>query len=152
SIPTGRMEVRATHDPLPGFPHGVPIKVELVANNAERIIDIDLRDNIDCLPCGLNLTEGTARTAAMVGVFNSLPFAVPTNAGSFRRVRVHLRKGCAVGVPVHPASCSVATTNLADRVANAVQRGISSLADGVGMAEAGLMQPPAWAVISGKDP
>jgi len=77
---------------------------------------------------------------------------VPANAGSLRRVQVELRENCVVGIPRHPASCSVATTNVADRVTNLVQRGIAELGPGVGMAEAGLVQPPAWAVISGSDP
>ena len=93
----------------------------------EGRIEVDLRDNVDCLPNGLNLTEATARTAAMIGVFNSIGADVPPNAGSFRRIEVLLRENCACGIPRHPASCSVATTNLADRVANAVQRGLSEL-------------------------
>ena len=73
----------------------------------------------------------------MIGVFNSLGEAVPPNAGSFRRVSVLLRENCCVGIPRHPTSCSVATTNLADRVANAVQRAIAELGDGFGLAECG---------------
>ena len=45
-----------------------------------------LRDNADCLPCGLNLSEATARTAAMIGVFNGIAATVPPNAGSFRQL------------------------------------------------------------------
>ena len=33
---------------------------------------VDLRDNLDCLPCGLNMSEATSRSAALIGVFNSL--------------------------------------------------------------------------------
>ena len=69
---------------------------------------------------------------------------MPPNAGSFRRIEVHLRENCCVGIPRHPLSCSVATTNLADRVANPVQRAIAELADGFGMAEAGPIIPPRW--------
>jgi N-methylhydantoinase B len=104
------------------------------------------------LPNGLNLTEATSRTAALVGVFNSIGASVPPNAGSFRRVNVLLRNNCAVGIPVHPASCSTATTNLADRVAKAVQRGIAELCDGSGLAEVGAVIPAAAGVVSGHDP
>ena len=114
---------------------------------------VDLRDNIDCQPCGLNLSEGCARTAAMVGIYNGiLDHTVPANAGSFRRVDVLLRENCVVGIPRHPHSCSVATTNLADRVANPVQRAIAEIAPGYGMADTGPIMPPAMGVISGKDP
>ena len=74
---------------------------------------------------------------------------MPKNEGSFRRIKVHLRDGCAVGRPTHPTSCSVATTNLADRVANPVQCAIAELADGLGMAETGAVIPPSSGVISG---
>jgi N-methylhydantoinase B len=85
----------------------------------------------------------------MVGIFNSIDHRVPKNEGSFRRIKVHLRDGCAVGRPAHPTSCSVATTNLADRVANPVQCAIAELADGLGMAETGAVIPPSSGIISG---
>jgi N-methylhydantoinase B len=43
----------------------------------------------------------------------------------------------------------VATTNLADRVANPVQNVLAELADGLGMAEAGACIPPSSGVVSG---
>jgi N-methylhydantoinase B len=88
----------------------------------------------------------------MLGVFNAIGREVPPNAGSFRRLSVLVRENCVVGIPRFPASCSVATTNLADRVGNAVQRGLAELCDGVGLAEVGLSLPAAWGVISGTDP
>jgi N-methylhydantoinase B len=87
----------------------------------------------------------------MIGVFNSLPSRVPTNAGSFRRLDIILRENCVAGIPVHPASCSTATTGVADRVANATQRAIAELAEGFGMAETGTLSA-AVADLSGKDP
>ena len=63
----------STHDPFPGTPtSGVPIKAKVEIRPDDAIIEIDLRENPDCLPCGLNLSEACARTAAMVGVFDSL--------------------------------------------------------------------------------
>ena len=151
-LPEGEVEVETRHDPFPGVPDGVQLRAHIAVRPNEGRIEIDLRDNPDCLPCGLNLTEATARTAAMIAVFNSLPDEVPHNGGSFRRVTVHLRDGCCVGIPRHPASCSVATTGLANRVGGAVQRGLATLADGVGMAESGVILNPALGVISGTDP
>jgi N-methylhydantoinase B len=151
-LPSGSIAVETAHDPFPGVPDGIPISVGIQVFAESRRIEVDLRDNPDNVPCGLNLSEATARTAAMLGVFNAIGAEVPPNAGSFRRVDVLLREGCVVGIPRHPASCSVATTNLADRVASAVQRGIAELCEGAGMAEVGPTQPAAWAVISGHDP
>lgn len=151
-LPAGQISVTSAHDPFPGVPQGIPITVAISVRSDEGELEIDLRDNPDCQPCGLNLTEATARTAAMLGVFNAIGRDVPPNAGSFRRLSILLRENCAVGVPRFPASCSVATTNLADRVGNAVQRGLAELCDGAGLAEVGLSLPAAWAVISGTDP
>jgi N-methylhydantoinase B len=150
-LPEATITVEGAHDPFPGVPKGIPIRVSIQTDPKRGRIEVDLRDNPDCQPCGLNLSEATARTAGLVGVFNALPSPVPANAGSLSRVDVRLRENCVVGIPRFPASCSVATTNLADRVINAVQRGIAELAEGCGLGEAGLIIPPAGAVISGAD-
>jgi N-methylhydantoinase B len=88
----------------------------------------------------------------MIGIFNSVPDDVPPNGGSARRINVMLRENCVVGIPRHPASCSVATTNVFDRVVNAVQRALAEIGGEMGMAEIGVGLPPAVSVISGLDP
>ena len=151
-MPAGRVTVHAAHDPFPGVPDGIPITVTVEVKPEEAIVEVDLRDNPDNQPCGLNQSEATALTHAQIGVFNSIDHTVPTNAGSFRRIRVHLREGCVVGIPRHPASCSVATTSLGNRVGNAVSRALAELGEGVGTGEVGAIMPPSFAVISGRDP
>ena len=152
-LPAGKATAHTAHDPFPGTPSdGIRITVKLTVDPVAARLEVDLTDNPDCLPCGLNLSEACARTAAMIGVFNSIGPGVPPNAGSFRRVAVKLRENCVVGIPRHPTSCSVATTNVADRVSNVVQRAIATLADGYGMAEAGTSQSASNAIVSGQDP
>jgi N-methylhydantoinase B len=151
-LPAGELVVATAHDPFPGVPDGIPLRIRVTVDPAAAMLEVDLRDNPDCQPCGLNLTEATSRTAAMLGVFNAIGHGVPPNAGSFRRLRVLLRENCCVGIPRHPASTSVATSNLADRVACGVQRALAELHDGVGLAEVGFSIPAAWGVISGTDP
>jgi len=151
-LPAGTATASATHDPYPGAPDGIPVKVTVAVDPAAARVRIDLRDNPDCYPCGLNLSEACARTAAMIGLFNSIPEDVPTNAGSFRRIEVLVRRGCVVGIPEHPHSASVATTNVADRVTSSVHLALASLGDGQGMAEAGPFGSPTAAVVSGRDP
>jgi N-methylhydantoinase B len=152
-MPSGRAVATSRHDPFPGVPEGIPVRVAVEVNARDAIIEVDLRDNPDCQPCGLNLTESCAKGAAMVAVYNSIvDHSVPPNAGSFRRVRILVRENCCVGIPVHPFSCSVATTNLADRVSNSTQRAIAEIAEGFGMAETGPIIPPGGGVISGADP
>ncbi len=152
-LPSGEAAAVSVHDPVPGTPpEGVPIQVKVKIDSVNALIDVDLTDNPDAMPCGLNLSEACARTAAMIAVFNSIEDAVPTNAGSFRRIRVHIREGCIAGGGTHPTSMSVATTNLADRVTNPVQRAFSMIRDGLGLAECGPFFPASMGVISGFDP
>ncbi|CAN0599850.1 unnamed protein product, partial [Laminaria digitata] len=136
ALPSGEAEHSSTHDPIPGTPEeGVKINVTVKVDSEAAIVDVDLRDNPDAMPCGLNLSEACARTAAMVGVFNSIEHTVPKNAGSFRRIHVQLRENCVVGIPKHPTSCSAATTNVADRVSNSVQASMAKISEDIGLAE-----------------
>ena len=145
-LKSGRRIIHTAHDPFPGVPDGIPVKVEVDDRRRGGHDCVDLRDNPDCQPCGLNLTESTSISAAMVGIYNGiLDHHVPANAGSFRRINVMVRENCAVGIPRHPFSCSVATTNLADRVSNPVQRAIAEIAPGYGQAETGPIHGRAWA-------
>ena len=151
SLPSGRVSGQSVHDPFPGVPDGIPIMASVIVDSEAGRVTVDLRENPDSVPCGLNLTQATASAAAIMGVFNSLHADIPTNAGAFRPIEVLLREGCVAGIPEHPTCCSVATTNVADRVANAVHQAFASLREGSGLAESGLTQPPAWGVISGRD-
>lgn len=152
-LPSGKTTTTSTHDPVPGTPaEGIPIKVTVEIDSKRAMIEVDLRDNPDAMPCGLNLSEACARTGAMIGIFNSIEDLVPTNAGSFRRLKVLIREGCIAGGGKHPTSMSVATTNLADRVTNPVQRAFSEIQDGLGLAECGPIFPASLGVISGVDP
>jgi N-methylhydantoinase B len=149
----GRATARATHDPVPGTPpEGITIQATVAIDPAHAKIEVDLRNNPDNFACGLNLSQACALSAAMVGIFNGVGHVVPPNAGSYRRVRILLREGCVVGIPRHPASCSVATTNLGDRVTCAVQRALAEIDEQIGMADGGPALPPAAGVISGRDP
>lgn len=150
AMPRGRVTRTSTHDPMPGTPpDGITIKVTVEVRPEDAMIEVDLRDNPDCMPNGLNLSEACALSAPMVAIFNSIDATVPKNEGSFRRIKVHLREGCIAGRPRHPTSCSVATTNIADRVANPVQCAIAELGEGLGMAETGAVLPPSIGVVSG---
>lgn len=151
--PRGTATAVSTHDPILGTPEsGIEVRAKVTIDPDAAKVVVDLTDNIDALPCGLNLSEACARTSALIGVFNSIDHDIPRNSGAFRRVEVKLRKGCVVGIPEHPTSCSVATTNVADRVIAATQCAIASLGAGYGMAEIGAGLPPSVSVVSGRDP
>lgn len=152
-LPSGVLHSQARHDPIPGIiDDGIEITATTTIDSDNATITVDLRDNPDSLPCGLNLTESTAKTAAMVGVFAGLGCDVPINDGSLRRVHVKLRENCCVGIPRHPASCSVSTSNLTEVIAHCVSQSFAELGESYGIAGFGKVQPASWSVISGADP
>ena len=152
ALPAGKAVAESWHDPFPGTPEtGIRVRAEVEIRPREERIVVDLRNNPDCLPCGLNLSEAAARSAALIGTFNGLGQDLPANSGSASRVEVRLRKHCVVGIPDRTTSCSVATTNLADRVANAVHQALAAIGPELGMAESGAIEGPAGAVVSGRD-
>jgi N-methylhydantoinase B len=134
-----------------GVPEGVPLQVTIKIDGDEGRIDIDLRDNPDNYPGGLNESKACATNNVITGVFNSIDPDVPHNAGSFRRINVELREGCIAGIPRFPHSCSMATTNIADRLVSLTQAAFAGLGDGLGLAEGGLGMGISYAVISGTD-
>jgi N-methylhydantoinase B len=152
-IPGGYATATSVHDAVPGTPlEGIRITVGVKVDSQHGMIEVDLTDNPEVMPCGLNLSQACARTAAMIGIFNSIKDPVPTNGGSFRRIKIDIREGSVAGGGKHPRSMSVATTNLADRVTNSVQRAFSHIKDGIGLAECGPVIPACSGVISGVDP
>ena len=123
------------HDPFGPAPDGIPINVTVTVDPDAGMIEIDLTDNIDCLPAGLNESRTCAMNNCMTGVFNSIDPDIPHNAGTFRRVQVKLRENCVVGIPTFPHSCSVATTNVGERLVVTTQRSIADAWPGYGLAE-----------------
>ncbi|MBT4521830.1 MAG: hydantoinase B/oxoprolinase family protein [Halieaceae bacterium] len=153
AMPNGRARASSTHDAISGVCETpITVSADVRVDNKLGHVHIDLRDNPDCQPNGLNVSEACVHTSAMIGLFNCLDSSVPKNAGSFRRIHLDLKENCIVGIPTHPHSCSAATTNVSDRIANAVQLAISGIGEGVGMAEIGANLPASRGVFSGVDP
>jgi N-methylhydantoinase B len=150
-LPERTLVSSSMHDPIECAPNGIPVTVQVAIDPTEKRITVDLRDNPDCVPGGLNLSEATATSGAIIGVFNAVPEDVPRNAGAFRRITVLLRENCVVGIPLEPTCTSLATTNVLERVINPVQRAFSQLGLGHGLAEGGGAVGAGFAVISGVD-
>jgi N-methylhydantoinase B len=151
-LPGGRIANEGAHDPLsPMLPDGIPIRVELRVDPDNAIIEADLRNNIDCVDCGLNESEACTQNNVLTGIFNCLDPDIPHNAGSFRRIRLLLRENCVVGIPKFPHSCSAATTNVGERLVSITQAAFAKLGEGWGLAEGGTSLGVGYAVISGRD-
>jgi len=151
-LPAGEVSAQGFHDPIPPYVEDpIPVRVRVTISPEDESICVDLRDNIDCLPCGLNQSEACAINNALTGVFNCIDHTVPANAGSFRRLQVLIREGSAIGKVKHPYSCSMATTNIADRIISTTQRAFSQLGYGFGLAEGANAFGANLAVVSGTD-
>ncbi|MCR8720608.1 hydantoinase B/oxoprolinase family protein [Pseudomonas syringae] len=158
-LPEGRVELQTHMDAFPGLPNGLDLRATVEIKPAEGRIIVDLRDNPDCTPTGLNLTEATSKNNAVTAILmalNTAPdgsaFSVPNTSGSHRRIEILVRENCVVGIPRHPACCSAATRTVTDRVTGMILAGISSMSDSnIGAAEPPYGCPPHEAVVSGRD-
>lgn len=150
-LPSGTVIGTGKHDPFPGLPQGLPLKAVIDIDGEQGRINVDLRDNPDNVDGGANSSQSVSISAVMQGIFSVLDPDVPHNAGSFRCVQVHLREGCVVGIPRFPHSCSLATTNPANRLVGVVQSAFADLGAAWGTAEGGIAQNAGYAVISGAD-
>lgn len=151
ALPAGRLQAEGRHDQLPGLPDGIPVRVTVEVKPQEGLIEVDLRDNIDCVPVGVNLSQTCATAGALIGTLNCIDASVPRNEGSFRRIRILLRENCVVGIPRFPACTSMATSNVTNRLINATQRAFSMLGDGHGLAEGAASMGAGFGVVSGHD-
>ena len=150
-MPKGTIVGHGMHDPFGPAPDGIPINVKISVDPEAGMIEADLTDNIDCLPAGVNESRTCAMNNCMTGIFNSIDPDIPHNAGTFRRVTVKLRENCVVGIPRFPHSCSVATTNVGERLVVTTQRTIADAWEGYGLAEGACGIGPGFAVVSGTD-
>ncbi|NRP75629.1 Acetophenone carboxylase delta subunit [Ensifer psoraleae] len=152
-LPSGTWTYETAHDPVPGVAEaGIPVKVQVTVDSAAGRVVVDATNNIDCINGGFNLSEATATAACRIGVYVNLDPTIPHNHGSAEQISVLLRDGCVVGRPKFPAGTSVATTNVNDRLINAVACCFAQMGQPFGIAEGGAMMASGLAVISGTDP
>lgn len=152
-LPAGTYEYTTTHDPVPGVADaGIPVHVKVTVDPAAGEILVDVRDNIDNVPGGLNLSANTCTGSCRIGVFNNLDEDIPHNEGSKSQIRVVMREGSVIGAPKYPVGTSVATTNVNDRLMIAGNAVFSRMGAPYGQAESASHLPAGVGVISGADP
>lgn len=152
SLPEASLSNTGRHDAFqPYLPDGLDFRVRVDIRPADGRIHVDLTENGPNVDCGLNLTEATTRAAVFAGIFNAIPASVPKNTGAFRRVDIDMNEGSAVGKPKFPHSCSVATTNVTDRLINCVGAAFAQLGEPYGVAEGAVGVGAGYAVLSGHD-
>jgi len=153
-LPDTTIQHTAYHDPIhinDAAPDGVPITVKLDIRPDEEKIVADIRDNMENIPAGFNLSKATTVASIYGGIFANLDSNIPHNNGSISRIDIKMDKGKIVGEPEYPVGTSVATTNINDTLYNAVQASFGQLGEPYGIAEGNPGMPPQWGVISGSD-
>lgn len=152
TLPKAHLVNTGRTDPLEGIlPDGLEIKVVVDVDPGEAMIHVDLSDNPPSVDCGLNTSEASATSAVMGAIFNTLDSDLPRNAGSFRRITFKYAEDSVVAAPKFPHSCSVSTTNVAERLVNITQSAFAQIGEGHGLAEGGTGLGAGMAVVSGKD-
>lgn len=151
-LPKARLVNTGRSDPLEGIlPDGLELKVIIEIDPDAGTIHVDLSDNPPCVDVGLNTSLGAATSAVVGAIFNALDKDIPRNAGSFRKLSFTYAEESVVAAPKFPHSCSVATTNVSERLVNITQSAFAELGEGFGLAEGGTGLGVGMAVISGRD-
>ncbi len=152
ALPRARLVNTGKSDPLEGLlPEGLDLKVIVEIDPDAAEIHVDLSDNPPCVDAGLNTSLGAATSAVVGAIFNTLDSDLPRNEGAFRRLRFTYAEDSVVAAPRFPHSCSMATTNVSERLVNITQSAFAQLGEGKGLAEGGAGLGAGMAVISGLD-
>ena len=102
-MPAGERRPRGPARPGPGMPDGVPVKVTVTVDPAQAH-DRGRPARQPRLPAvRAQPHRGDGADGGDDGRLHGLGTVVPPNAGSFRRLRIHLRENCVVGIPQAPA-------------------------------------------------
>jgi N-methylhydantoinase B len=151
-LPKGEWEGEVWHDPIPGIaPDGIPIRAKIATDPEQGYITVDVRDNVDNIPCGFNLSEATTIGGVLTGIFYSLDPTIPHNDGAFSRIKILMREGAVVGKPKFPMGTSVCTTNVCDRLVSLIQATMAKMGPGYGLAEGSSCMGAMSPVVSGND-
>ncbi|WP_089025690.1 hydantoinase B/oxoprolinase family protein [Bradyrhizobium mercantei] len=151
-LPAGRVTREARYDSETDlYPEGIPIRVTIDVDPEEGMITVDLMNNVDNLPLGINLSEATMRATCYTAVLTVLGPDVPRSTGAYNRIRILSREGAAIGRPKFPAATSCATTNLTQLLGPMVRSAFADLRKGLGSACGTLGMPASCAVVSGQD-
>jgi N-methylhydantoinase B/oxoprolinase/acetone carboxylase alpha subunit len=151
-LPAGTFAYEVRHDPVPHVvDDGIAVRAKVTIDPEEGLITVDVRDNADCVPGGLNVSEACVIASCRTGIYYNIDSSIPHNHGSASRIVPILRDNCIVGRPMHPIGTSCATSNVNERLANAVQCCFSRLGKPYGMAEGGGNFSAALGVVSGAD-
>ena len=152
-LPAGTYIYEVRHDPVAGVAdEGVPIKAKVTVDPEGRP-DHGRRARQSGLRAGRPQPHrGLRGRSCRIGVYYNLDSSDPAQSKAAPAASCRcLRDGCVVGRPKHPIGTSCATSNVNERLANAVQCCFSEMGEPYGMAEGGGNFSAALGVVSGVD-
>ncbi|MGE0502332.1 MAG: hydantoinase B/oxoprolinase family protein [Rhizobiaceae bacterium] len=153
-LPGGTVTKQLMYEPLPdiGYPDGFPVRATVTVDPIAEKVLIDVRDNEDNIPMGLNLSEGVLLACARQAVFAALGPEVPRVNGAFSRVEVTARTGAAVGIPRFPAATSVGGVGLTQVLYNVISIALTEMGQNVyALSGTNVGIGAAGSVVSGYD-
>jgi N-methylhydantoinase B len=151
-LPKGEWEGEVTHDPIPDLvPDGIRLRVKIAVHPEQGYIMVDIRDNPDSIPCGMNLGEASTISGIIAGILYNLDPTIPHNDGAFSRIRIEMREGAVIGKPKFPVGTSICTTNVSDRLISLIQSTMAKMGPPYGIAEGCTSMTAASSVVSGTD-
>ncbi|QGY32954.1 hydantoinase B/oxoprolinase family protein [Pantoea cypripedii] len=151
-LPAMQVSKTAMHDGVcQGYEQGLPVTATMLVDPEKGQITIDLTENIDCLPIGLNMTEATVIASCLTAVLNMLGPDIPRASGAFNQVQIKMRENSAIGIPRFPAATSSATTNLAHILIDHIQAMFAEVSPARGTAYGTVGNPASAPCVSGFD-
>jgi N-methylhydantoinase B len=152
-MPAGKITDTIYYDTyLPDYPNGLPVSATLEVDPVNKVVNIDITENIDNVPLGINMTEATTLAMCRMATVNVLGPDVPRSTGAFRRVNVNMREGAMIGKPRFPAATSNATTNVCTAFGTHLIAMFAQISEKHGAAYGPYSLPGSCPVISGSDP
>jgi N-methylhydantoinase B len=134
-LPKGEWEGEVCHDPIPDLvPEGIRLNAKIAIHPEDGYITVDLRNNLDSIPCGMNLGESTTIGGVLAGILYNLDPTIPHNDGAFSRIKILMKDGGIIGKPKYPVGTSICTTNVADRLISLIQSTIAKMGPPYGIA------------------
>jgi N-methylhydantoinase B len=123
-LPKGTWEADELHDPVAQgvAPDGIKVKVKLTIDPEAAMIHCDLRESADIVPGGVNTTIAGASASCIAALMQCLNPNIPKINGALKHLNIIVRPGSTAGGPIFPASTSMGTTSIPDRLGSAVYR------------------------------
>ncbi len=149
-LPKGTWEANAVTDAFPFAPNGIHTRVKMTIDPDAALITFDASESDDQVAGGVNASEATATAGVVIAALQVLDPTIPRNHGCLEHFKAVLRKG-SVQNPRWPASTSLSSTIIPDRMLNAVAVAFSRAVPEISHSQAGYRGGSGGLFMTGTD-